>query len=82
MTQLPAQRLGLPDRGQVSPGFIADLVVFDPATIIDRSSIEHPEAAPAGIPAVMVAGEWVIEDGQPTGRHPGRVLRPAKAAGT
>ena len=82
MTQLPAQRLGLPDRGQVSPGFIADLVVFDPATIIDRSTIEHPEAAPAGIPAVMVAGEWVIDDGQPTGRHPGRVLRPAKAAGT
>ena len=82
MTELPALRLGLPDRGQVLPGYIADLVVFDPATVIDRSTIEHPEAAPAGIPAVMVAGEWVIDAGQSTGRHPGRVLRPGKAAGT
>ncbi len=82
MTALPARRLGLTDRGRVLPGYIADLVVFDPATVIDRSSIEHPEAAPTGIPAVMVAGEWVIDEGQPTGRHPGRVLRPAKAAGT
>ncbi len=82
MTELPARRLGLADRGQVAPGYVADLVVFDPATVIDRSTIAQPEAAPEGIPAVLVAGEWVIENGQPTGRHPGRVLRPVKAAGT
>jgi N-acyl-D-amino-acid deacylase len=78
MTELPARRLGLPDRGLVSAGYIADLVVFDPATVIDRSSIENPEAAPAGIPAVMVSGEWVIDEGKPTGKHPGRVLRRAR----
>lgn len=77
MTALPARRLGLADRGRISPGYIADLVVFDPATVIDRSTLESPEAAPAGIPSVMVAGEWVIDDGRVTGRHPGRVLRPA-----
>src|SRR5262249_48338110 len=63
MTELPARRLGLADRGRVAAGFVADLVVFDPATVIDRSTIEKPEAAPAGIPAVMVAGVWVIDDG-------------------
>ncbi len=78
MTELPARRLGLPDRGRVLAGYVADLVVFDPATVIDHASIENPEAAPSGIPAVMVAGEWVIDAGQPTGRHPGRVLRRAQ----
>lgn len=82
MTELPARRLGLPDRGQLSAGYIADLVVFDPATVIDRSTIEHPEAPPAGIADVMVAGEWVIDEGRVTGRHPGRVLRRASAPGT
>jgi N-acyl-D-amino-acid deacylase len=82
MTELPARRLGLPDRGRVLADYIADLVVFDPATVIDHATIEHPEAAPSGIPSVMVAGDWVIDEGRVTGRHPGRVLRPAHAAGT
>jgi N-acyl-D-amino-acid deacylase len=77
MTGLSAQRLGLKDRGRIAPGYVADLVLFDPATVIDQSSIEHPELPPLGIPAVMVAGEWVIDAGTPTGRHPGQVLRPA-----
>lgn len=76
MTGLPAQQLGLPDRGRVAADYIADLVIFDPATIEDQSTIERPEAAPLGIPGVMVAGEWVIDAGRVTGRHPGRVLRP------
>ncbi len=75
MTALPARQLGLKDRGRIAPGFVADLVLFDPATIIDRSTVEHPEAPPAGIPGVMVSGEWVIDEGQVTGAHPGRVLR-------
>jgi len=79
MTGLPARQLGLLDRGRVAQGFVADLVVFDPAVVNDRATIEHPEAPPLGIPAVMVAGEWVIDDGQVTGRHPGQVLkRPAR----
>jgi N-acyl-D-amino-acid deacylase len=77
MTGLPAAETGLTDRGRIAPGRIADLVVFDPATIIDRATIEQPEAPPAGIPAVMVGGEWIVEEGKVTGRHPGRVLRPA-----
>jgi N-acyl-D-amino-acid deacylase len=79
MTALPAQRLGLPDRGRIAAGYVADLVVFDPATVIDRATIEHPEAPPAGIRDVMVSGSWVIDDGRVTGGHPGRVLRRPKS---
>ena len=78
MTGLAAHQLGLKDRGRIVPGFVADLVLFDPATVNDESTIEQPEAPPAGIPAVMVAGNWVIEDGHVTGKHPGRVLRPTR----
>jgi N-acyl-D-amino-acid deacylase len=76
MTGLSAQHLGLRDRGRVAPGYVADLVLFDPATVIDQSTIEHPEQPPLGIPAVMVSGEWVISAGKPTGKHPGQVLKP------
>jgi N-acyl-D-amino-acid deacylase len=77
MTGLPASRIGLRDRGRIAKGYIADLVLFDPAVIIDGSTIEHPDASPLGIPAVMVSGEWVVDGGRITGRHPGAVLRPA-----
>jgi N-acyl-D-amino-acid deacylase len=77
MTGLPARQLGLPDRGRIAEGFVADLVVFDPAVVIDQSTIEHPEAPPLGIPGVMVSGEWVIQDGKVTGHHPGQVLKSA-----
>ncbi len=76
MTGLSATNLGLKDRGRIAPGYIADLVLFDPATVNDQSTIEHPEAPPTGIPFVMVGGQWVIADGKPTGHHPGRVLKP------
>ena len=77
MTGLPAAQLRLADRGRIAPGFVADLVVFDPATIIDRSTVEQPLEPPLGIPGVMVSGEWVVRDGAVTGRRPGRVLRSA-----
>ena len=77
MTGLSAQQLGLKDRGRIAEGYIADLVIFDPTTVIDQSTIEHPEAPPLGIPSVMVSGEWVIDDGAVTGKHPGHVLRPS-----
>ncbi len=75
MTGLPAQALGLKDRGRIAPGFIADLVVFDPARVIDRATVEQPQAPPDGIESVMVSGEWIVDAGKVTGKHPGKVLR-------
>lgn len=78
MTDVPAHRLKLTDRGRVAPGYVADLVIFDPASVIDKSTIENPEAPPLGIPAVMVSGTFVIDGGKPTGHHPGKALRAAQ----
>ncbi len=77
MTGLPAQQLELKDRARIAKGYVADLVIFDPATVLDQSTIEHPELPPLGIPSVMVSGVWVIDGGQVTGKHPGVVLRSA-----
>jgi N-acyl-D-amino-acid deacylase len=77
MTGLPAAQMGLKDRGRIAPGYVADLVVFDPATVIDRSTVQKPLEPPAGIPGVMVSGEWVVQDGKPTDKRPGKVLRSA-----
>ncbi|MBI2677864.1 MAG: D-aminoacylase [Candidatus Koribacter versatilis] len=77
MTSMPAQHLGLADRGKVAPGYVADLVLFDPATILDQSTLEKWDAPPLGIPAVMVSGQWVVRDGKITGALPGKVLRHA-----
>ena len=75
MSGLPAAQLGLKDRGRIAAGYVADLVVFDPAVVLDQSTVENPEAPPLGIPDVMVAGEWIVRDGKVTGHRPGRVLR-------
>jgi N-acyl-D-amino-acid deacylase len=75
MTSLPAQILGLPDRGQVREGFVADLVLFDPERIAETNSFEAPKSYPLGIPYVLVGGTLVIEGGEHTGARPGRVLR-------
>jgi len=74
MTSLPAQRLGWKDRGVVREGAFADLVLFDPQTVIDRSTFAKPFELPAGIEKVFVNGEVVWDAGKPTGARPGRVL--------
>jgi N-acyl-D-amino-acid deacylase len=74
MTGQPALRLGLRDRGLLAPRMKADLVVFDPARVIDRSTATEPQAPPEGIAHVFVNGQAVIEDGQPTRARPGCVL--------
>jgi N-acyl-D-aspartate/D-glutamate deacylase len=75
MTAMPARRLGMADRGEVRAGAIADLVVFDPETVGERSTYADPQQYPAGIPHVCVGGRLVVRDSQPTGARPGRVLR-------
>ena len=74
MTSLPAQRLGWKDRGTIRAGAFADLVLFDPSTVIDRSTFAEPALPPAGIEKVFVNGVAVWGDGKATGKRPGRVL--------
>ncbi|NLG36008.1 MAG: amidohydrolase family protein [Lentisphaerae bacterium] len=71
MTAMPAARLGLADRGVLAEGAWADLVVFDPATIRDTATFEHPHQYPVGLSWVVVNGEVVVDHGQPTGRPAG-----------
>ncbi len=76
-TSLPAQRMRLGDRGVVKVGMWADLVIFDPATVRDRSTFAQPNQLAEGMRWVLVNGIPVIEDGQATGALPGQVLRGA-----
>jgi len=76
MTQMPARRLGLKDRGVVAVGARADLVVFDARRVADRATYQEPHQYPAGIEHVLVNGRFVIKDGQHTGSLPGRLLTP------
>ena len=75
MTSQPASRMHLADRGQVRPGFFADLVAFDPDTVIDKSTYTDPWQYSAGIPFVAVNGELVVDGGAITAARPGRILR-------
>jgi dihydroorotase len=81
MSWLPARRLewqapALAHKGRIKLGADADLVVFDPATVIDRATYEDSHQASAGIPHVLVAGRFVVRDGAlVTGAFPGQPLR-------
>jgi N-acyl-D-amino-acid deacylase len=75
ITALPAERLGLRDRGRLRAGAIADIAVFDPATVQDRSSIREPQRHPVGFHHVFVAGVATLRDGRRTAANPGRVIR-------
>jgi len=61
----------------VAPGKVADIVVFDAATIADRGTMTNPSLAPVGMRYVLVNGEVVLDDGRMTGARPGRGLRRA-----
>ena len=73
-TSAVATRLSIPDRGVLREGFFADVTVFDPATIADRSTFEQPHQISIGVQYVFVNGTPVIQDGRHTGAKPGRVL--------
>lgn len=75
MTSMPAKRLGLLDRGLIREGMKADLVLFDPKRVVDRSTFKEPQLLSEGIERVFVNGEPVWEQGKATGRLPGVVIR-------
>jgi N-acyl-D-amino-acid deacylase len=75
MTGLAAAHVGIADRGLIRPGAYADLVLFDPAIVADRSTTEHPERLSVGIQKVWVNGVVVLAGGKPTGAFPGDGVR-------
>ena len=62
-------------RGQLAPGYFADLVVFDPATVADKATFTDPHQLAVGIEKVFVNGELVWSEGAATGRLPGRFVK-------
>lgn len=77
LTTLPATNLGIKDRGALKPGYYADVVVFDPATIGDRSTFEKPHQYSVGVRDVFVNGVAVLRNGEHSGATPGRAVRGA-----
>lgn len=75
LTARPAARLRLADRGLVREGYVADLVLFDPATVAAGATYEEPRRGPVGVPYVLVGGEYVMREGRRTAAVPGRAVR-------
>ncbi|MEX1140410.1 MAG: D-aminoacylase [Bacteroidota bacterium] len=75
LTSLPAENLKLRKRGKLQPGFLADVVVFDPVTISDHATFDKPHQYSTGVFHVFVNGTQVLKDGEHTGAKPGRVVR-------
>ena len=75
LTSLPADNIGIRERGRLVPGYFADIVVFDPGTIQDHATFEEPHQYATGVVHVLVNGEQVLRDGEHTGSTPGRVVR-------
>ena len=74
MSSQTAQRLGIRDRGLLIEGYYADVAVFDADEIIDKATFENPHQYAVGMKYVLVNGQLVVEDGQHTGRRPGKIL--------
>jgi len=75
MTSVPADKFGFSGRGRISEGYFADLVVFDPGRVTDRTTWEDPHQYPEGIEYVVVNGKVAVEGGETTGTLPGRILK-------
>jgi len=74
MSSLPAQRIGLADRGLLRAGMKADIVVFDPSRVKDNATFENPHQYAEGFSLIIVNGEVIFEEGKMTPARPGRVL--------
>jgi len=75
MTGLPAENVGLKQRGLIREGYFADITIFDPNTVIDRATFEEPNQYPVGINYVVVNGQIEVDNGKRTPANAGRVLR-------
>lgn len=75
LTSLPATNLNIKKRGLLKTGYFADVVIFDPSTIADHATYEHPHQYSTGVEDVFVNGVQVLKDGEHTGATPGRVVR-------
>jgi dihydroorotase/N-acyl-D-amino-acid deacylase len=78
MSKMPAQRIGLEDRGRIQVGAMADIAVINLDTVQDHASFANPHQYATGVQHVLVNGQLVLEDGQMTGKRPGRALRSAR----
>lgn len=74
MSSMTAQRLSIRDRGLLVPGYFADIAVFDAEEIKDMATFENPHQYAVGMKYVLVNGQIVVENGQHTGRRPGKIL--------
>ena len=75
MTARAADNIGVTDRGRIKAGHYADLVLFNPETIIDRATMKEPMAMSSGIERVWVNGVLAFDDGAPTDAFSGQVVR-------
>ncbi len=74
LSSLPAHNLKLHERGELKPGYFADIVIFDPATIIDHATYDKPQQYATGMRDVFVNGTQVLKDGDHTGARPGQFV--------
>jgi N-acyl-D-amino-acid deacylase len=77
MTSLPAQKFGLKERGMIAEGMIADLVIFNPSTIQEKSTYPNPHERPEGIEYVLIGGSIVLERTKLLNSQKGQVIRKA-----
>ena len=78
MTGVPANNMGLKERGVVAPGMVADMVVFDPITVLDRATFKNPRLVSEGITHVLVNGKFVLKNKMVTRNRPGIFLHRVK----
>jgi N-acyl-D-amino-acid deacylase len=75
MTSMPAKKLGIPKRGLIAKDYYADIVIFNPETVIDNATFKEPHQFPTGIEYVIVNGKMTVKNGKHTGAQAGAVLR-------